>query len=144
MPIDQQQVDNDIVEGVVALLDGAPVEALAPTAFSDALGHLFQRLLADAPGWRGWWIDGALAGWAEVIDPDTVSLAGTFVPADDRDQWIQPFRADLTVDERRLRLAGYHVQLGEAGTLMNAVPFHRPRKHWPDAKAWAYEFRSGG
>jgi hypothetical protein len=142
MPVDQERVDSYVVEGVAALLGGTPVYALAPTTFSDALGYLFQRLLGEAPGWkRGWWIDGALAVRSEVIDNDTVSLAGTFVPADHKDQWIQPFKADLTVDERRLRLAGYHVHLGEAGMPINAVPYHRPRTHWPDAQAWAFEFR---
>jgi hypothetical protein len=135
-------VERSIAEGVSAVLDNAADDSHRAEAFSDALGRMFEQLLAGAPSWSPyWWIDGALPELVTRLDDSTVEIAGTFVPSDERHQWIQPFRTTLSVDASRSRVVDYKVFLGDEDVAIDAVPWGGKRpKHWPDVTRWAYVF----
>jgi hypothetical protein len=77
----------------------------------------------------------------EVIDGSTIALAGVFLPADERHQWIQPFRAELQLDPARTRLASSRIFLCDASVAIDAVSYgeRRPRT-WPQEVAWVFHF----
>jgi hypothetical protein len=109
--------------------------------FADALGRMFRELLADMPSWSPyWWIDDALPERVIRVDDITVELAGIFVPGDDRgNQWVQPFRATLSIDASGCRVAAYHISLADEVVAIDAVSWGAKRpKHWPTVTRWAY------
>jgi hypothetical protein len=133
-------VEDAIAKAVSLLLAQAPEDPSA--TFTDALGRMFEQLLANEPAWsRYWWVDDAHPERVTQVDDSTVEVAGTFVPSDERHQWIQPFRATLRLDRARTRLVAYRVSLCEEGIPMSAVPWGSKRpKHWPDVERWAFVF----
>jgi hypothetical protein len=133
--------ERSIAEWVSAVLaDGADDSRNGEV--SDALGRMFERLLAGEASWSSyWWIDGALPERVTRVDESTVETTGFFVPSDERHQWIQPFRATLSVDSSGLRVLDYEVSLGDEDVAINAVPWGGKRpKHWPDVDRWAFAF----
>jgi hypothetical protein len=138
----QSPGEHAIAEGVSRLLARTLEDPFADAAFGDALGRMFEQLLATEPTWsRYWWIDDAHPERVTQLDDSTIELAGIFVPSDERHQWIQPFRATLRVDHARTHLDAYRISLCEEGMPMNAVPWgsNRP-KHWPDVDRWTFVF----
>lgn len=142
---DQVWSEQAIRDGVVALLGGAPLEDVLRSSLPNALGSFFERLLQETATWsRSWWVDTAIPSRADITDDGTLALTGTFVLADEHENWLQPFEALLRLDATQARLAAYRIRLCEADTRMDAVPWGGPRpKHWPHAKAWSFEFGSG-
>lgn len=135
-------VERSIAEWVSAVLADEAESGHRDQTFPDSLGRMFQQLLVEAPSWsRYWWIDDAIPEQVMRVDDATVEIAGSFVPGDERHQWIQPFRASLRIDSSGARVVAYQVFLGDEDVAMDAVPWgaNRP-KHWPNVKRWAYVF----
>jgi hypothetical protein len=138
-----RKVERSVADGVSAILAGDGEDAHRDGMFADALGRMFQELVADMPSWsRYWWIDDALPELVMQVDDRTVELAGIFIPGDDRShQWIQPFQARLSIDPSAGRIVDYHVSLADDEVAIDAVSWGAKRpKHWPNVRRWAYAF----
>jgi len=136
-----RRVERAVAEGVSAILSGDGEDAHRDGWFTDALGRMFQELVAGMPSWsRYWWIDDALPEFVIQVNDRTVELTGIFIPGDDRgNQWIQPFHASLRVDPSARRIIAFHVSLADDEVPIDTVSWGGKRpKDWPNVRRWAY------
>lgn len=144
MPNEPDRVERVIVDALSSFLDGSAAEPIPMLA--DALGRLFQRLLADEKGWsRFAWIDDAQPESMTRVDGSTVSLAGLATIVDGKRWSSQPFQAVLRLDPSRSRLDAFRLFLGDARSEMHAVPYGAKRpNNWPNVPDWIFTFDRAG
>jgi hypothetical protein len=127
-------------------LDGSDSDAGLIHELGNTLAALLGVLLGGDERWSSrWWVDDTLSDRVDRLNRDTVETSGVAITADERQQWIEPYRAVLQLGPSRDRLASYRVSLGDAETGLAAVPYggRRP-KTWPEPSSWVFTFGRGG
>lgn len=66
-------------------------------------------------------------------------MSGFEITGDEREQWIEPFRAMVALSHSDAKIADYHVSVGDASVGLATVRYgaRRPAA-WPEVPAWLF------
>jgi hypothetical protein len=116
----------------------------AQRALAGQIARLVGELLKAAEGWSPyWWVDDFHVETAEKVAPLGVKLTGTLIWGDERNQWIDPFRAVLDLSSPSAGTVSYTFEFGDESTGLGIVRFgERPPRAWDRVVEWVFRFQA--
>jgi hypothetical protein len=128
-------------------VNGPAIDADARRDLAGAVAALAGVLLAADESWpEYWWVDDLLPHSIDKLSNRAIKVVGLLITGDDRrNQWVEPFDAEIEISEMGRDLTRYRIRIGDAAVGLATVRYgERAPGGWPEVDDPALEFSRAG